>query len=389
MIRDSLYLAVRYLRWSPWRSLVLIGGIATAVFLPVFTWRATDVLESELMRRATSSPILIGAKGNEFDLTMSSLYFRGQVADPITYGDLSDLTSVGYGAALPLYLAHSAGGAPIVGTDTSYFDARGLRPSSGRLPALLGEVVAGSGAAERFALEVGDTIRSDLANLYNLAGGYPILLSVVGLLEESGSPDDEAFFTDVKTTWTLDGLFHGHGEIAPEERLDPDDEGEEGNIEATAALFLFQRIDQSNRDSFHQHGDPDTAPLTSVLLMPRDQRAYDQALGDFALHERLQAVEPESVVRTVLGIVVRIGEAMRAFYGVVALSTLAFVTLVVALSLRLRRDEMTLMRRIGCSRYTIATVVGAELLLVAAAATVLATVLALGGVAWVQGRFGA
>lgn len=388
-MRDALYLAARYLRWSPWRSLVLVGGIATAIFLPLFTWRAGAVLEDELVRRATASPLLVGAKGNEFDLTMSSLYFRGQVADPITYGEVAALDRAGYGVAVPLYVAHTAGGAPIVGTDAAYFDARDLYAAEGRLPALLGEVVAGASAAARFDLGLGDTIRSDLANLYNLAGGYPILLTVVGILAPAHSPDDDAFFTDVKTTWTLDGLMHGHGDIAPEDRLDPDAETEaDGNIEATAALFLFQKIDDSNRDSFHLHGDPAAAPLTAVLLLPKDRREHDKALGDFALDEHLQAVEPESVVRTVLGIVVRIGEALQTFYGVVALSTLAFVALVISLSLRLRSDEMTLMRRIGCSRFTIATVVGVEVGLVAMAASLLAAGLVLAGVTWVRASLG-
>ena len=232
MLRNALFLALRYLRSAPGRTAVLIAGTTVALFLPIFTWRAAALLERTLLLRAERSPILIGAKGNEFDLTLSSLYFRGQVREPIGARELDRVRRAGYGLCVPLYVAHSAARAPIVGTGIEYFEARGLEPSSGRLPALLGEVVAGAEVASRMRLTVGDAVRSDLQNLYNIAGGYPLLLDVVGILAPSGGPDDEAFFVDVKTAWALDGLFHGHSEVTREQAIDPQAAADE-NVEAT------------------------------------------------------------------------------------------------------------------------------------------------------------
>ena len=394
MIRDALFLSLRYLRWAPWRSAILLLGTTVAAFLPIFTWTATSVLEDGLLQRARDSPVLIGYKGNEFDLTMSSLYFRGQVSDPITAGDASDALAAGdlsaVGSAVPLYVAHTAGGAPIVGTDVEYFRVRGLDPVEGRLPALLGEIVAGADVAASFRLEIGDTVRSDLRNLYNIAGSYPLLLTVVGILGPNGSPDDEAFFADVRTTWTLDGLLHGHEEVTPQENADPDaDDASQGeNVEASAAIFLFNKIDDSNRESFHAHVSAAEAPLTAILVVPDDQRSHDVLLGDFALHESLQAVRPVEVVRTVLGIVVRARDALAAFFGIVAFSTAAFFALVVSLTLRLRRREIDLMRRIGSSPATIGTVIAAEIAVVILASTALAAAAAWAAVALVEGRLG-
>ena len=388
MIRDAAFLSLRYLRSSPWRTAILLLGTTVAAFLPLFTWTATAVLEEGLLVRARRSPILVGYKGNEFDLTMSSLYFRGQVSDPIEAGVAGRLSAEGYGAAVPLYVAHTVGGSPIVGTDIEYFRVRGLEPAAGRLPAVLGEVVAGAEVARRYRLEVGDTVRSDLRNLYNIAGSYPILLTVVGLLEPTGSPDDDAFFADVRTTWVLDGLLHGHEEVTAIESADPDAEPQGENIEASAAIFLFNKIDDSNRASFHAHVDAAAAPLTAVLVVPDSQRDHDVLLGDMALDENLQAVRPEEVVRTVLGIVVRARDALAAFFGVVAASTAAFFALVVTLSLRLRRSELALMRRIGSSPATIGVIVAAEIVIVVLASMALAGGLAWGAVALVQARLG-
>jgi putative ABC transport system permease protein len=376
MLRNAFFLALRYLRSAPGRTAVLIAGTTVAFFLPLFTWRAAALLERTLLLRAERSPILIGAKGNEFDLTLSSLYFRGQVRDPIGERELDRARHAGYGLCVPLYIAHTAARAPVVGTGLEYFDARKLNPASGRLPALLGEAVAGAEVASRLRLKVGDAIRSDLSNLYNIAGGYPLLLQIVGVLAPSGGPDDEAFFVDVKTAWALDGLFHGHAEITREQAVQPQAPNPQGptgeNLEATAALFMFQQIDDTNRASFHMHGDPGAAPLTSVLVLPRDRKAHDLLLGDYALEPSLQAVEPVTVVRTVLGIVLRAREALDAFFVIVALSTLAFFVLAVSLSLRLRAREIALMRRIGSSRGAVAMIIGSEIALVVAAAAALA-----------------
>jgi putative ABC transport system permease protein len=346
---------------------VLVAGLAVALGLPAFTWSAAAVLEAEMLARATATPLLIGYKGNEFDLTLAALSFRGEVRDPIPAGTAKRVA--GYGLAVPLIVGHTVSGAPLVGTAPEYFDARGLRLAIGRRPALLGEVVAGAEVARRFRLSPGDQLRSDLANLYNLAGSYPLVLTVTGIFEPASSADDLAFFADTKTIWTIDGRLHGHEPVTSTSAQGGDDE----NLEASAAIFLVQEITDRNRGTFHLHGDPDAMPVSAVLLFPRDARARDQVLGDLALHPTEQAVEPELVVREILDIVLRVRDALAVFFGVIALTTLAFVALILMLSLRLRAAELSLVVRIGAARGTVAAMVGVELGLVLLLATLVAT----------------
>ncbi len=323
------------------------------------------------MSRALASPVLLGHQGNEFDLTMNALYFRGEVRDPIAYGTATEVEAAGYGTAVPLYVTHSAGGAPIVGTTLAYLERRGLHVQEGRLQAVLGEVTAGAQVARDFNLAAGDTVRSDLSNLYNIAGAYPILLKVTGILAPTGTPDDAAFFADVKTAWVLDGTLHGHDAVTRDQSLNPTAEDGE-NLEATAAIFMFQEITEANRGSFHLHGDIGELPVSSVLVFPPDPRAHDQLLGDYALHDELQAVRPVEVVRTILGIVLRVEEGLSLYFSTIAASTIAFFVLVLSLSLRLRHGELELMRRIGSSRPMIALMVGVEVVLVVTAAATVA-----------------
>ncbi len=382
-LRHALFLALAVLRASPGRSVVLVLGLTVALFLPAVTFLAGEQLEERLMARARSSPLLLGHKGNEFDLVMNALYFRGQVGDPIPMRARDEVAARGYGTAVPLYVAYSAGGAPLVGTSLSYFEQRGLELNQGRMPAILGEAVAGAGVAQDFALAPGDKLRTDLTNLYNLAGSYPLVLQVTGVLEPTGTPDDAALFTDIKTTWVLDGAIHGHAEVTRDEALNPEvEEGE--NLEATAAVFIISEIDESNLDSFHLHGDLGEAPLSSVLVFPADARSHDLLLGDYALEERYQAVIPEQVLGTILGIVLRVREGLELYFGLVAGSTAAFFGLVIVLSLRLRRAELHLMRRLGCSRANIATIVLSEILLLFLSALGLSAALSWASMAWLS-----
>ncbi len=369
-LRHALFLAWRHAASGPVRTATLVGGTATALFLPAFSWLVTEVLEDRLLDRASASPVLMGAKGDPFDLTMAALYFRGGVDESVPFG--ARHVAIPYGHALPLHVHHTASGVPIVGTDTTYLDARGLDLATGRRFAVLGEVVAGAEAAAEFGLEPGDRVRSDLSNLYDLAGAYPYLLDVVGVLQPSDTPDDGALFTDTKTTWMLDGTLHGHTEVTSANAVGSGLETD-NNLEATAAIFLTQEVTPATRSTFHLHGDRDDLKVTGFLVLPRDTAAHDQLLGDLALHPTLGAVRPVEVIGTVLDLVLRLRDGLRAAWLLVALSTGAFFVLVLSLTLRLRRRELALLRRLGAGRLTIATLIGTETLFVVMASAATAT----------------
>ncbi len=397
MLRDAFYLAWRSLSGSPIRTTILVLGVCVALFLPLFTAVFASQLEERLLARARQTPLVVGPAGSAFDLVMGALYFRtpkapGDGPPSMLWRELEGLAAL-RGAArppilAPLHLRYSIEAAPLVGTTPDYFAARGLRAAEGRLPALLGEVVAGAAVASEFQLAVGDTVRSDLSNLYNLAGSYPIVLEVSGVLAATGSPDDTAFFTDVRTTWVIEGRLHGHQAVeAPQS-----DEGgvtEDAVIEASAAIFMFTEIDETNRASFHLHGDEGDGSLDAVLVFPRSQKQKDLLLGDLALHETRQGIEPEAVVASVLEIVTRVRSALFAYWTLVAVSTLLFFALIVALTARLRAPEFELMKRIGASRRRIASILAIEVGIIVVFAALLAALLVvlIGGVWW-QGSIG-
>ena len=381
-VSNAFFLAWHYLLSSRFRTGVLVFCTSLCFFLPAFTFRAATVIEAGLSSRGDSSPVLLGYKGNEFDLTMSSLYFKGTVDDTVPYSLVGEIQDAGYGTAVPLYVRFTALGIPVVGTSLDYFGQRSLTIADGRMPAMLGEVVVGSEVGAGFGIEVGDRRMTDHSNLYNIAEAYPLVLGVVGVLAPSGTVDDHAIFADVKTTWVLDGMFHGHAQVEERDALNAGEETE--NLEASAALFIFNEITADNVGTYHFHGEMGDAPLSAVLVFPTDHRALSQLLGDYALSPTHQALRPTEVVDTILDIVMQVREAVMAYFALIAASTIAFFVLVMVLSLRLRASEIALARRIGCSRGAVAAIVGAEVLLIVVASSVVASLLTVGGLAVLQ-----
>ena len=361
-MKDALFLALRYLRSSPWRTFILIFCTSIAMILPINTVVAVQLLTEKLQQRGIETPILVGQKGDDFDLTMNALYFKGEIGDPVSMSVYEQVDALNAGVSVPLYIKHSASRTPVVGTSIDYLDARGLTISQGRPFALLGEVVVGSQVAVEFQAQVGDTIRSDLQNLYNIAGSYPMNLKIVGILHQVGTVDDYGIFADVRTVWALDGLLHGHDKVNANNALNTNQDSE--NLEATAAIFMFPELNDDNRSTFHLHGDESEMPLSSVLVFPTSQQSHDILLGHFALSDLVQAMKPSQVVDDILEIVLQIQRGLSVYFGALFLSTTAFFILVVGLSLQLRRTELDLIRRIGGSKETIRNMIVAELSLV-------------------------
>ena len=78
---------------------------------------------------------------------------------------------------------------------------------------MLGECLIGADVARKLNLSVGDYILSSPENLFDLAGVYPLKMTVTGILDKTNSADDKAIFVDLKTAWVIQGLGHGHQDI--------------------------------------------------------------------------------------------------------------------------------------------------------------------------------
>jgi putative ABC transport system permease protein len=362
---DSLYIAWKYIRFNKVKTATLVACITLISFLPIALQLLLVESERQLLSRAVSTPLVIGAKGSSLDLVMNTLYFDQEVPESISMASAKNVENMDLAIPIPLYIRFRARGNPIVGTTLDYFDFRSLKIAAGRQIAMLGECVVGANVSEKLGLKPGDSLVSSPESLFDLAGIYPLKMNIVGILESSHTTDDLAVFVDLKTAWVIQGLGHGHQDVT---RLkDPTlvYKRTESNVAATAKLYHYTEITKDNIASFHFHGDLRQYPITAVIAVPYDEKSGTILRGRYlAKEETRQIVKPGDVIEGLLQNIFRIKNVLDAVISVVALATILAVVLVFALSLRLRQREIKTIFRLGCSRLTIARLLAAEIFII-------------------------
>lgn len=351
---NALFLALSYLRYHWARSVVLVLVTAMILSVPIISQVLLNGSQAALTDRAEKTPLILGSRGSQLDLIMNALYFSDDRAAPVTMAETETIWETGLGLPIPLNTAFETNGARIVGTSLEYFDFRGLDIAAGRQIALLGEAVLGADVAARLGLGPGDQVVSAPQNLFDLDGVYPLELNIVGVLAPTGTADDEAVFADIKTTWVIAGIGHGHDGVLAEGATS-------GDIVASASIVEFNRITEDNIDSFHFHGDPSGYPVSAIVLVPQDARSATILRGRYLDPENpVQMVVPREVIGELVDRIFRIKTLLDAVTIIVGGAALAAVALAVFLTYRLRAREMQTAFKIGARRSMILRLLAAE-----------------------------
>ncbi len=359
---DVLYLAWRYLAYHRVKTAVLVAVVAIIVYLPVGLNIIVSQSAQELTARAQATPLLLGAKGSPLELVLNSLYFESDTPPTMRYAEVDRVERSGMARAIPLYTRFRAGECPIVGTALEYFEFRGLEIAEGRTMAMTGECVLGSTAANTAGVGPEGHVLSSPESVFDLAGVYPLRMKVVGVLKPTGTPDDLAVFVDVKTTWIVEGLAHGHQDLSRPEAAAGVLRTEGSKIIGNASVVEYNEITPENVASFHFHGDPATFPLTTAIVLPNDVKSKTLLQGRYlGEDERVHFVQPTTVMDDLLATIFTVRSYVMVAVMVLAVATLATMTLVFVLSLQLRRREMETMEKIGSSKPRIRALVTVEI----------------------------
>ena len=386
-MKDSLHLAGRYLRHHRVKTLLLVLSLTVFLALPLVMRSMSRAMQQSFLARAESTPLLLGQKGSSLDLVIEALYFEPKGVEPVKKDDVDAIQSTGLATAIPLRTGLRAQGFPVVGTSLAYFDLRELRVQKGRGLALIGECVLGSEAAESLELGPGDTLLTSPSTLFDLAGVYPLKLDVVGVLERTHGADDAAIFVDLKTAWVAEGLGHGHEDLA---RADAGVvlRREADTVTANAKLVQYNEINPSNRESFHFHGDATSYPVSAIIAVPQDEKSGVVLRGRFVDAPTRQLVRPAQVVDSLNAQLFRFERVLQIVVWTVGLSTAVMFVLVMALSWKLRAEELRTMTRLGSSRWKALQIMISELALMVGASVLLASLvgvlMAQYGEPWVQ-----
>jgi putative ABC transport system permease protein len=368
-----LYLAWRYLSYNRWKTIILVGSIMLIIYLPVGLNVVVEQSGEHLNSRAQATPLLVGAKGSPLELTLNSLYFSLDTPELTSYSDATAIIETDLAQAIPMYVRFRSREQPIVATSIEYFAFRELELASGRLPAVLGETVLGAAAADALGVGVGDSVVSSPETAFDLAGIYPLRMTVVGVLAPNFTADDDAVFVDVKTAWVIEGLGHGHQDLADPGAASAVLNRSEENIVANASIVQYNEITEANIDTFHFHGDPDGYPLTGVIAVPHDEKSGVILMGRYLDSKTSQIVRSRDVVEELLDTILTIQQFIVVAVFIVAIATIATAALVFLLSLRLRKREIDTIAKIGGGRWHVVSMLLAEIVIVLVLGGALAT----------------
>ncbi len=358
----AFFLGWRYLHFHRFKSMVLLASVTLMMFLPSATRLLVADSATALTARAQATPLLLGEHGGELELVLNALYFHAEQPPALPYSALDDIEASGFASGIPLYTRFRSRGAPIVGTSLDYFEFRNLQLADGRMIGLLGEAVVGANVASEQGVGPGGNLVSSPETVFDLAGVYPLKMQVVGVLARSGSPDDDAVFVDVRTAWVIQGLGHGHEDLAQGKSSGSVLSRNEGTITANAALKQFNEITAENVREFHFHGDTSGFPLSAVIIVPPDDKSATLLRGRYQNHDSgYQVLVPGDVLDDLLETVFTIQNYVILGLMMLSLATIAVVTLVFLLSQQLRRGEFMTLKRMGASRGFVATLIASEI----------------------------
>ncbi len=377
-MKNVLRLAWRYVAYHKAKTVILTVCLMLTAMLPLAAHLLISTYGESLTARARATPLVIGAKGNRFDLVLKALYFSKAHVEPVHMRTVDAINDGGLALPIPLHLRYTARGYPVVGTTLDYFDFRGLRVVRGTGLRALGEAVLGAEVARREGLGPGDSIYSDQSNIYDISKTYPLKMHIVGVLAETGTPDDEAVFVDLKSTWIIDGIIHGHADVVKNPNPAVVLKKEKENVVTNAAIVEYHEVTPENIKYFHMHGERADLPLSAIIVVPHDRKSATIFKAHFASSKTERVLVPAKVVQELLGLVFRVKRFFDANFALITVSTALFLVLVVMLSYRLRKREMETMYKIGCSRRMTFWLQAAELGIVLVMGLGLAGVVAIG-----------
>lgn len=377
-MNSALFLGWRYLAFHKLKASILTASITLMLFLPAATRLLVNDSAAALTARADQTPLVAGAKGSPLELVLNSLYFHAEQPEIIPFRQFTELTETGLARAIPLHTRFHSRGSPIVGTSLEYFSFRGLQLAQGRMMGMLGETVAGANVAARHGLRTGDSVVSSPETVFDIAGVYPLKMQVVGILEPSGTPDDDAVFVDYRTTWVIQGLGHGHQDLEKPEATGAVLNRKDGLVTANASLLQYAEITEENVANFHFHGASAEFPLTGVLLAPPDDKHAALLRGRYQDNDQgLQLIVPASVLNDLLDTVFTVQNYVIIGMVMLSLATIAVITLVFLLSQQLRKGEFHTLSRVGASKTFISVLILSEIGFVIAGSIILASGLTL------------
>jgi len=346
-----------------WRSIqqrALASGLtavsmALGVSLVVAVLVIYSVVYQSFHRGGEGYNLIVGAaKGSSLELVLAGVYYIGQPKENVPYSYYKELHEGRLSAhaelAIPICLGDNYEGYRVVATTPEMFEKLkylGDQPyrfaEGGRNfePDAFFEAVVGATVARRTGLSVGETFRPQ----HDIAGQEQHKhrpFTVVGVLEPTGTPNDQAVFVNIE------GFYRIGGHTAAAAAADHDEDEDEHEHEHAAV--------------------PDELKKVTAILVATDEERTPGITRLFAreINEEkvAQAAIPADEISRLFEKIIGNIELVLLLFGVMIV-VVAGIGIMVSIyhSMSDRRHEIAIMRSLGASRGTVMQVILLESIL--------------------------
>lgn len=342
---------------------VLSVAIAAGLVTLLISMRSAG--ENAFKRGTGNVQMLISKEPGPLPSVLNSMFYAQAPGNPITWGQFQLLDSqYPFAWALPTQLGDSYKDAPVMGVTAEFFEV--FEPALGQAWSLAQgayfdapfQLVAGSDAADRLGLSVGDQV-SLQHGAPGSHGGHDhdeFRFTVVGILKPTATAHDRAIFADLESSWVLhahdrrEAIF-GHGITTTADDLTDDDK----KITAIYASL-----------------GPRKAALVQVLSSLRRDPDWTVA-------------NPADTVGGLFAIVSDIDQVLLAMAIAVMLSSGVSILVALYNSMDQRRRQIAVLRVLGATKLRVFNLVLTESAMLGLVGGALGVVLALGAGSLVSG----
>lgn len=353
MIFYDLTIAWRNLITRPVQTVITILVIGIAIALSVTVTHLNDGLQRGIIR--ASDPfgmVVVGAKGSAQQLVLSTLLLQGNPVGNIPHHLYEELAADPRVAlAVPLAMGDNVGNARIIGTNHDFFtlgpslqEPPSFHLAEGRLFTAKFEAVLGSTAAANLGLQMGDRFLPAHGVSQGLASDeHAVPHTIVGILQPSNTPFDNAVFTDIESVVEI------HAEHAGEEH--------------TAEESTGAASDEPSNQPTDEHGSE--GEVTAVLVRPTGFIEQNELWQEFYSGTEAQAAFPGRELGSLFDLLNQ-GQALLRIVGYLA-TVMAALTLFLAIysAAGARERLLAIMRGLGANRTMVFRIVLIETVLMA------------------------
>ena len=425
MLSALTNVALQSLRYRFGGVLLTVLAVALSVFVLLGVEHVRQEAKSGFASTVSGVDLIVGARTGEINLLLLSIFRIGNATTNVeweTVEEIEDLERVAW--SVPITLGDSHKNFRVVGTTQDFFG----RYQYGRKQALvfdkgsqfeeLEDVVLGSRAASELAYQLGDSLvlSHGMADT-SFTHHDELPFNVVGILERSGTPIDNALFVSLEAIDAIHddeygGGSHdqheeghkGHEEHDEHESHDDHDEHDahehEESHKGHEEHDEHESHDDHDEDDVHEHeeghkGHDDHeghnhGPIGTVtaLLVGLESPAFalqaQRSINEYQ-GEALLAILPGVALAQLWELISGVEGTLRGISILVFISSIFGLNAMLLASMRERRREVFVLRSIGAPSSFVLALLLLESLLIVTVGIAAAVVSLFGAIAAVNG----